>query len=105
MTDRKLLERITSTLVDRFRPRRIIFLGSHARAGATSDSDPDLFVEMEIGGSPPERTVEVSSVFGLRPGPLDLVVYTPEEVERLRRVNATWLSAIEAEGKVRYECP
>jgi hypothetical protein len=34
---------------------------------------------------------------------MDLVVYTPAEVERLRGVNGTLLAIIEAEGKSLYE--
>jgi len=36
---------------------------------------------------------------------MDVVVYTPEEVKRLRSVHGTLLSVIEAEGKVLYERP
>jgi len=105
MNDSKLLEQITYTIVERFRPRRIILFGSHARGDATAESDLDLFIEMETQARPPERAIEVSSIFGLRPWSLDVVVYTPEEVERLRKVNGTLLSLIEAEGKVLYERP
>ena len=34
---------------------------------------------------------------------MDIVVYTPEEVRRLRHVKGTLLSVIEKEGKVLYE--
>jgi predicted nucleotidyltransferase len=103
MTDTKLLQQITRTIVERFHPRRIILFGSHARGEAKADSDLDLFVEMETQARPPERAIEVSSAFGLRPWSLDVVVYTPEEVRRLRGINGTLLSLIEAEGKVLYE--
>jgi predicted nucleotidyltransferase len=105
MNDPKLLEQITHAIVERFKPRRIILFGSHARGEAKADSDLDLFVEMETQARPPERAVEVSSVFGLRPWSLDVVVYTPEEVQRLRKINGTLLSVIEAEGTVLYERP
>ena len=59
---------------------------------------------METHARPPERAIEVSSVFGLRPWSLD-VVYTPEEVQRLRKIHGTLVSVIEAEGKVLYERP
>jgi hypothetical protein len=36
---------------------------------------------------------------------MDVVVYTPEEVQRLRRVHGTLLSVIEAEGKLLYQHP
>ena len=103
MNNTGLLEQITRTIVERFHPRRIILFGSRARGEATSESDLDLFVEMETQARPPERAVEVSSIFGLRPWSLDVLVYTPEEVQRLRKVSGTLVSVIEAEGKVLYE--
>jgi len=103
MTDTKLLQQITRTIVDRFHPRRVILFGSHARGEAKADSDLDLFVEMETPARPPERAIEISSAFGLRHWSLDIVVYTPEEVARLRGINGTLLSLIEGEGKVLYE--
>jgi predicted nucleotidyltransferase len=103
MTDTKLLQQITRTIVDRFHPRRVILFGSHARGEAKADSDLDLFVEMETPARPPDRAIEISSAFGLRPWSLDIVVYTPEEVARLRGINGTLLSLIEGEGKVLYE--
>jgi predicted nucleotidyltransferase len=103
MTDSALLTDITNKIVEHFHPRRIVLFGSHARGEAEAESDLDLFIEMETAASPPERAVEVSSIFGLRPWSMDLVVYTPAEVEKLRGVHGTLLSLIEAEGKPLYE--
>jgi len=105
MTQATLLEQVTRTIVERFHPKRIVLFGSHARGDAGSDSDLDLFIEMQTSRRPPERAIEVSAAFGLRPWPLDVVVYTPEEVQRLRGVSGTLLSVIEKEGKVLYEQP
>ena len=105
MTQDDLLEQVTRTIFERFHPKRIVLFGSHARGDAGSDSDLDLFIEMQTSRRPPERAIEVSAVFGLRPWPLDVVVYTPKEVQRLRGVNGTLLSVIEKEGKVLYEQP
>ncbi|MBI4964305.1 MAG: nucleotidyltransferase domain-containing protein [Desulfomonile tiedjei] len=103
--ERKELEAIAQKIAERFQPVRIVVFGSHARGEAGEDSDLDLFVEMESDQRPPERAIEVSAIFGLRQWPLDVVVYTPEEVERLRKVRGTLLSIIEAEGEVLYERP
>ena len=65
MTDTKLLDEITRTILERFRPRRIILFASHARGEGKADSDLDLFVEMETQARPPERAVEISAAFGL----------------------------------------
>ena len=105
MTQAALLEQVTRTIIERFHPKRIVLFGSHARGDAGSDSDLDLFIEMQTSRRPPERAIEVSAALGLRPWPLDVVVYTPEEVQRLKGVNGTLLSAIEKEGKVLYEQP
>ncbi len=105
MTQTALLDHVTKTIVDRFHPNRIVVFGSHARGEAGPDSDLDLFIEMETARRPPERAIEVSEVFGLRPWPMDIVVYTPEEVRRLRAVKGSFLSMIEKEGKVLYERP
>ena len=101
--DRNQVEKIAQTIIERFNPVRVILFGSHARGQETEDSDLDLFVEMETDRRPPERAIEVSAVFGLRPWSLDVVVYTPAEVERLRKVKGTLLSVIEAEGEVLHE--
>ena len=105
MTQAALLEHVTKTIVEHFHPKRIVVFGSHARGEASPDSDLDLFIEMDTPRRPPDRAVEVSEVFGLRPWSMDIIVYTPEEVRRLRHVNGTILSVIEKEGKVLYEQP
>lgn len=101
--DSKQLEDIAATIVRKFQPVRVVLFGSYARGDADDESDLDLFVEMETSLSPPERAIEVSAAFGLRSWPMDIVVYTPAEVERLRNIRGTLLSIIEAEGKVLYE--
>jgi predicted nucleotidyltransferase len=103
MVDSQLLFDICRTLVERCNPRRIVLFGSRARRDARADSDIDLFVEMETDRSPPERAVEVSALFGLHPWSLDVVVYTPAEVARLRGVSGTLLAEVESEGEVLYE--
>ncbi len=103
MIDSALIDRITRTIVERFNPKRIVLFGSHARGDADPESDLDLFIEMESTKKPPERDIEVDEVFGLRDWPMDLFVYTPEEVEHFRGVIGTLVSIVEAEGKVLYE--
>lgn len=103
MVDATLLNQIRDTIVARLHPRRVVLFGSRARGEARPDSDIDLLIEMDTDRTPPERAVEVSALFGLRPWSLDVVVYTPAEVARLRGVCGTLLSRIESEGRVLYE--
>lgn len=103
--DRELIAGVTETIVRRLRPKRVILFGSRARGDARPDSDLDLFIEMETTRRPPERAIEVSSLFGLRPWSLDVIVYTPQEVERFRGDRGSLLARIEREGRLLYERP
>jgi predicted nucleotidyltransferase len=105
MVAQNQIDHITRTIVHNLNPRRIVLFGSHARGTPGPDSDLDLFIEMESQETTPERAIRVSRLFGLRPWSMDVVVYTPEEVRRLKGVNGTLLSIIDAEGKVLYERP
>jgi UTP:GlnB (protein PII) uridylyltransferase len=77
MTQAALLEHVTKTIIERFHPKRIILFGSYARGEARPDSDLDVFIEMESTQRPPDRAIQVSEAFGLRPWPMDIIVYTP----------------------------
>src|SRR4051812_19573387 len=92
-----LLDQITRTIVERFHPQRVVLFGSHARGEARPDSDVDLMVEMESPLKRGPRAIEILRAFGIRPWAMDLVVYTPQEVARLRGQPGTLLSVIEAE--------
>lgn len=100
-----LLQEIVRRIVERFHPRRILLFGSRARGDHQPDSDVDLFVEMESDDPPHERKVKIRSLFPRRRWSLDLVVYTPAEVQKYRPLRGLMLSLIEAEGKTLYEQP
>jgi predicted nucleotidyltransferase len=103
VVDEAVVSRVVDRIVRTFRPRRVILFGSHARGEARPDSDLDLFIEMETPRRPPDRAIEIRQIFGLHAWPMDIVVYTPQEVEQLRRVRGTLVNTVEAEGKVLYE--
>ncbi|RJO68020.1 MAG: nucleotidyltransferase domain-containing protein [Myxococcales bacterium] len=98
-----LIEHITRRIVEAFHPRRIVLFGSRARGDARPDSDYDFFVEMETDQKPSKRRLAISKLFGIREWAMDIIVYTPEEVEGLKGVKSSFLSVIEQEGRVLYE--
>jgi predicted nucleotidyltransferase len=99
------IEEIARKIVEAFRPRRIVMFGSRARGSTAPDSDLDLMVEMETDDPPAQRVRLIDALFGLRRWAMDLVVYTPEEVERERQYRNSLLRVIESEGRVLYEQP
>ena len=96
---------IVRRIVEAFRPRRIVLFGSRALGQPRPDSDLDLMVEMETADPPAERVRAIDALFGLRRWAMDLVVYTPQEIEQQRQHRNSLLRAIEAQGRVLYEQP
>ena len=99
------IEDITQQIIRAFNPRRIVLFGSRVRGDAQPESDLDVMVEMETDAKPADRVRAILALFGLRTWAMDVFVYTPEEVQRLRGVNGTLLSVIESQGKTVYERP
>lgn len=94
-----MVERIAG----RFNPDKIILFGSHARGAAAPDSDVDLLVVMPLEGSRRAQATAIDLALADRELPLDLVVVTPEELERDRDRVGTIVRPAFREGKVLYE--
>ncbi len=97
------IDEIVRKIVEAFQPRRIVMFGSRAGGGARPDSDLDLMVELETTDPPAQRVRMIDALFGLRRWAMDLIVYTPREVEEQRQYRNSLIRVIEAEGKVLYE--
>ena len=99
------IDGVVRTIVDRFRPQRIILFGSRARGDHQPDSDLDLFIEMEVDPALPlrERARLVRSAFVPYPCPMDLIIFTPEESAYWREAAASLPATAYREGKVLYE--
>ncbi len=97
------IEEIVERIVEAFHPRRIVLFGSRARGDQDPESDLDLLVEMETRLRPLERRLAVDRLFGLRNWPMDIVVYTPEELARSKDTLGTLAYAALREGRTLYE--
>jgi predicted nucleotidyltransferase len=90
-------------LVARFHPEKIILYGSRARGEGGPDSDADLLVVMPVNGSKRQQAVQMDLALEGIPIPIDLVVVTPEEVEKYRETIGSIIREAVREGKVLYE--
>jgi len=65
----------------RVNPDKIILFGSYATGNPNENSDLDLFVIKETDFPRPQRTVQVRKMLYGSMVPIDLIVYTPKEIE------------------------
>ena len=90
-------------IAERFAPERIILFGSYARGGVGPDSDVDLLVVMRPRGTRRRQAAEIHAALAGMGIPKDVVVVTPDEVEKFRDVVGTLVYPALREGKVLYE--
>jgi len=89
---------------DRFRPEKVILFGSYARGEAGPDSDADLLVVMRLDDAARRRmTGEIASALADAEVPKDVIVMSPDYLERYRGVPGTLAFIAAGEGQVLYE--
>lgn len=98
---RKELARVLKGL-RRYRPRQVILFGSFARGDYHAGSDVDLLIIKETGRPFTERIADVLAFCDCSI-PLEPLVYTPEEFERMRDEGNPFIEQVLREGKVVYE--
>ena len=91
------------TIAERFKPEKIILFGSYARETAGPDSDADLLVVTSFKGGRRELETEIDLALAGRRVPLDVIVVTPEEVERERDLVGTIIHPALREGVALHE--
>jgi uncharacterized protein len=89
-------------IAERFDPDQIILFGSHARETARHDSDVDLLVVMPVTGSKCETRIAIRCTLHDIRVAKDIIVATPDEVERHRNIVGTIIRPALREGKVLY---
>src|SRR5450631_1819366 len=104
-TREEKISEMVRRIVDGFHPDKIILFGSCARGAAGPDSDADLLVVMPVNGSKRKKAIEIDVKLAGVGLPKDVIVVTPEEVEKYRDVVGTLIYPALREGKVLYERP
>ena len=97
------LDEMVRRIVERFNPDRIILFGSRARGTAGPDSDADLLVVMPVSGSKRKQAAQIDMALAGVGLPKDIIVVTPEEVERYHDVVGTIIGPAIRDGEVLYE--
>jgi len=98
-----LLEGISQRIRAAFQPDEVVLFGSYARGEPTLDSDLDLLVVMASDEPMAQRIVRVAEVAQVRFLPMDLLVYTPNEIAEQLAKGDSFIAEILAKGRILYQ--
>ena len=98
-----VLKEIVERIASRFDPDQVILFGSRAKGTADADSDADLLIVMRVSGSKRKQAVQVDLALAGIPIPTDVIVMTPEDIEKYRDCPGTIVQEALREGKTIYE--
>lgn len=96
------LDAVVERLVRAYDPERIILFGSHVGGATREGTDIDLLIVKETDRRPIDRRVEVESLLSDRQVPLDLLVYTPQELRDLYAAGSPFIEEVVETGRALY---
>lgn len=99
----KSLQSIVKKIIAHYHPDKVVLFGSYAWGKPHADSDVDLFIIKKTRKPTLERIREVDELLADRDIALDVLVYTPAQVERRLKLNDPFIRSIVSRGKVLYE--
>lgn len=103
MIDEELIQQVTEQIVAHTRPEKIVLFGSWAWGEPDANSDLDLLIIHDSALRRDKRAREISRLFTSRTFPLDVLVYTPEEVEQCLKMKGSFVKYILDRGRVLYD--
>lgn len=99
----EIVRQVTDTIARAVNPEKIIVFGSFARNESEWDSDLDLLVVMDTNLPFVERALKIRGLFDCVPCPMDVVVYTPDEIAHWRDIPSSFIHQILSEGRLLYD--
>ena len=99
----KFISIMTDRIVREFDPLQIILFGSQARGDADPDSDIDLLVVFPELADKRKTAIDIGRALSDVPVAKDIIVSTPEELERSRTRIGSVLRYAQQEGKILWK--
>ncbi len=102
ITENKISE-IVKKIASGYNPEKIILFGSYVTGTATEDSDIDIFVIKDSELPRPQRIMQLRRMLIGSQIPMDLIVYTPGEVDKEKDEKYSFVYEVLNSGKTVYE--
>jgi predicted nucleotidyltransferase len=106
MVKNKKMRDIILHIVDKIKqgchPQKIVLFGSYSQGNPNVDSDIDLLIVKDSSYRRDERDREIREFLDDVKFPLDIFVYTPEEIKEFRHLKGSFINEIFSKGEVLY---
>jgi len=102
MISDEIIGKIRKRLVDAFAPEKIILFGSQARGTADDRSDVDILVIGPFEGKRRRLMLDMDRALDDLDYAFDILILTPEEFQRDRRIPGTIGRYAQLEGRILY---
>jgi predicted nucleotidyltransferase len=103
MIGRDKISEIVNKIAIGYKPDKIILFGSYATGNPDENSDLDLFVIKDTDLPRPLRAVQVRKMLYGSMIPIDLIVYTPKEIDESKGNRFSFVYEVLKSGKTLYE--
>lgn len=103
MLTQKEIENLVQRIVERIQPQKVLIFGSYAKGTATLKSDLDILVIKETGLPMANRADDLKPVLARLLIPVDVHIYTAEEVAEYGKERFSFIESVLKSGKVIYE--
>ncbi len=102
MITQEQIDQIVKTIVDKYKPSKIILFGSFAYGHPTEDSDLDILIIKDDDSPKIQRNRAVRRILKDISIPVDVIVKTSQEFENLKDIIGTVIYPANKYGKVLY---
>lgn len=96
------IEEVKNCIVNFMHPEKIILFGSYADGNPTEDSDLDLLIVHKTDLPRKERRLPVRKALREFKFPMDIIIYTPDEITALKDSSMAFITQVVESGKVIY---
>ncbi|MDZ7290787.1 MAG: nucleotidyltransferase domain-containing protein [candidate division KSB1 bacterium] len=103
MVTQAQINEITKRIVENSQPEKVILSGSYAKGNPTGDCDLDLLVVKDSNVPRYKREREIRKHLRGLKVPIDLIVYTEDEIQKWCNVKTAFITTVMKNGRVLYE--
>jgi predicted nucleotidyltransferase len=93
---------IRERIIKEINPEKIILFGSYAWGKPTESSDVDLFIVQKSDETKRVRQISLKKKLFGSGVPMDIIIYTPEELEKRINIRDVFVRKVLRDGKLIY---